>query len=275
MIDDVDNNARMGWMGGPTASSFGAAAVLWFVIAFGPGYLLATAVDPWRSLLDRVAVAPLLSFGIAFPLAAWAGAVGAPGSIWWAPVGLASRASVPPSPWRDEPGARHERGAHVAARRRTRIAIVGAVAVAVTAWLVALSLSTTGLGSVVPGTDGAIHGMVVTDMLRSGSMFSPLVGRYDLGSAGPACRRGTTGPADPVVPVRPACARGAHRHRHLGSVGAAGATDDPSVHLCGPRNRRAGAPDVGRRTSARRGFRSRGARPGLPVRLHVLGPRPR
>ena len=181
----------MGWMGGPTASSFGAAAVLWFVVAFGPGVLVATAIDPWRSLLDRVAVAPLISFGLAFPLAAWAGAVGTSGSVWWAPAGLlvasiVSAVVVARRTRRAPP----TRGAPP---RGTRIAVLVAVAVAVIAWVVALSLSTTGWGSVVPGTDGAIHGMVVTDLLRSGSMFSPLVGRYDLGSAGPDVAAGPLG----------------------------------------------------------------------------------
>jgi hypothetical protein len=71
--------------------------------------------------------------------------------------------------------------------------VLGALAVSVLAWLVALALSAPGWGAVVPGTDGAIHGMVVTDLLRSGSMFSPLIGRYDLASAGLPAATGPLG----------------------------------------------------------------------------------
>ena len=119
----------MGWMHEPTAVSFGVASVLWFFAAFVPGYLVATVVDPWRPALDRWAVAPLVSVGIAFPLAAGAGSVGIPGSIWWAPTGLlvvsvASTLVLTRRPRSDQAPVGWE-------LRRSRYAVVGATAVSV------------------------------------------------------------------------------------------------------------------------------------------------
>jgi len=181
----------MGWMREPSALSFAVASVLWLVAAFGPGYLLACVVDPWRSTLDRWAVAPALSFGVAFPLAAWSGAVGAPGSIWWAPSGLLVVSVVSALLLARRP--RAARAARTRARRTTRVAVLAAVGLSVLAWVVALSLSTPGWGAVVPGSDGANHGMFVTDLLRSGSMFDPLVGRLDLASPGTPAATGPFG----------------------------------------------------------------------------------
>lgn len=167
-------------MGEPTLAAFVVASVLWLVLAFVPGSLVVAAVDPWRPGLDRLAIAPLVSFGIGFPVAAWAGGVGLPGSVWWAPVSLAvvSVGSGAVLLRRRRGGA--TRGAAAPESRTTWLAVVGAVLAAALVWAVAISRSTSGWGAVVPGTDGATHGMVVADLIRTGSMFSSSVGRYDL-----------------------------------------------------------------------------------------------
>ena len=166
-------------MGEPTAAAFAVAAVLWLVVAFVPGALVVAAVDPWRPALDRLAIAPLVSFGIGFPVAAWAGAVGIRGSVWWAPAALAVASIVASCVLL---GRRRLRavGRPDPETRTTMLTTGGAVLAALVMWVVAISRSTPGWAAVVPGTDGATHGVVVADLIRSGSMFSPSIGRYDL-----------------------------------------------------------------------------------------------
>jgi hypothetical protein len=167
-------------MGEPTLAAFVIATSLWLVVAFVPGSLVVAVVDPWRPGLDRLAIAPLVSFGIGFPFSAWAGAIGVTGSVWWAPAALAV-ASI-------ASGAvlllrRRRRGAAGRADPETRTTLVatsGAVLAALVVWVVAISRSTPGWGAVVPNIDGGTHGIVVADLIRTGSMFSPSVGRYDL-----------------------------------------------------------------------------------------------
>ncbi len=181
----------MTWTGEPTASSFALAAVLWAVLATGPGWLVVTALDPRRPALDRAAIAPLVSIAIAFAVPSWLGVFGVPRPAVWAVPALAvsslaaagvmlrrSRArtysGTAATPWR----VRLERS-------RPTIVWVGlALGLALGLWILAIATSRPGFSLVIPNSDGNSHGLFVARILLTGSVDPRDIAVLDAASPG-------------------------------------------------------------------------------------------
>jgi len=184
-------------MGQPSAVAFGVAGLLWLLLCVLPGFLAVSALDPRRSALDRLAIAPLVSLGVGFAVAAWLGALHVPGSAWYAPASLGVVAVGSAIVIARRPRAVSWRRAWTPGRRRTWAVIGVALAIPLLLWTVAITISEPGWATVVPSSDGTTHGIVLTDILRGGSIYPPLLGRADLAVAGDP---GPVGPAGlPVV----------------------------------------------------------------------------
>ena len=184
-------------MGQPSAVAFAASGLLWLLLCVLPGYLAVTVLDPARSLLDRVAVAPLVSFGVGFAVAAWLGALRVAGSVWYATAALVLLGAGSASVLLRRPRERRWRESWTPSRRRTWIFVGGAIAVSVALWFVAITTAAEGWSSVVPSFDGVTHGMLLTDVLRGGSLYPPDGARDFLGLSA------ATGPAGVPVVVYP------------------------------------------------------------------------
>jgi hypothetical protein len=153
------------------------ALPLWLLVTSLPGFLIATALDPGRAVLERWAVAPAISVAVGFAAASVGGRLGGravPAAA--TALALASLVSL------------------LVVLRRPRIdrrptvtpaglVVVGVVAIALVAWFVVLGTSPTGWGSVLPNIDGSSHGVMVSRILASGSVDWPDVLRFDLAGA--------------------------------------------------------------------------------------------
>lgn len=158
----------MGWMGAPTALTFAAATLGWLLFGVLPGFLLASALAPGRSALDRLAVAPAVSIGVAYSVAAWTNVAGLSAAVPVAAasllvVALASATLLLRRRVTGGPGLWHDAGALRQA--------LPAVVLVVVIWVVAIATSTTAWGVVAPYTDGSTHGLLVVDILQSGRVL--------------------------------------------------------------------------------------------------------
>ena len=155
-------------MGAPTAATFLLALVGWLALGMGPGWLVATALTPSRSALDRLAVSPAVSLGIAYPAAAWTDRLGlsrAPAAALVALL-IASVASgafllrhrghgaAAPPPWRP-----------------SLAPVLLPLGVVVVLWVLVLWTSTPGWSAVVPNSDGNAHGLAVVEMIQHGRVM--------------------------------------------------------------------------------------------------------
>ena len=158
----------MGVLGDPSALTLAAAAVGWVVVGVVPGWLVASALAPHRSGLDRIAVAPAITIGIAYPAAAWCNRLGVHSARQAAMVALVlasataavvllrrRRAAAPAPPDRS------------ASLRAIRVPLVLMVAM----WIVAMATSDSRWGFVAPGSDGNAHGLVLVRILQSGDVL--------------------------------------------------------------------------------------------------------
>jgi hypothetical protein len=153
----------MGAMGAPTAATFLVALVGLLALGMGPGWLVATALTPSRSALDRLAVSPAVSLGIAYPAAAWTDRLGLPHAPGAALVALVTASAVS--------GAvllrRRGDGAGAPASWRPSLApVLVPLAVVVALWVLVLWTSTPGWSAVVPNSDGNTHGLLVVDLIQ-------------------------------------------------------------------------------------------------------------
>ena len=153
----------------PSAATFVAAAALWLLLGVVPGLLLATALDPDRAFLDRLAVAPLVSIATAFAGASWLGVVGVARPLdWVVPFLLVVSAAAALIVARR---ARSVGGSHwiAPARRRPSALLAAILVLAVVVWIVAISTSEPGWSMVLPNLDGNSHGFFLTRLLMTGS----------------------------------------------------------------------------------------------------------
>lgn len=155
----------MGWMGEPSALTFVAAAVGWLVVGVLPGLLLVTALTPSRSLLDRLAVAPAVSIGVAYPAAAWANVVGVDRAVAVAAVSLVL-ASVGSGVVLLRRSRRH--GLALRAGLRELRPLTWPVVLVVLLWVTAVPAASSGWGLVPPNSDGENHGLLVVQILQEG-----------------------------------------------------------------------------------------------------------
>ncbi len=175
----------MGAMGEPSAVGFAVSLVLWVVLGFGPGYLVATAVEPWRPALDRLAIAPLVSTAMAFASATWLGVLGVPRAVgWFVPVlvGVSFVAGAVVLRRHRSASSRATRATRVpwVRRRTTWLGLAALLGLSLVLWIVAISASTPGWSLVVPNSDGNSHGLMVARILLTGSADSRDVLFYDL-----------------------------------------------------------------------------------------------
>jgi len=160
---------------------WGAAALLWVVIAMVPGFLAATALAPRTSLLEKWAVSPLVSLGVAFAAAAWVDRV-RPGSglaaAGWALLLITAvsgavvlrrdrRIRLLPGRWRPE-----------------HTVLAAAVALAVAVDVLVLSRAGSSWGTVVPNWDGSAHGRLTGRILTTGSVDPNVVAATDFTAIG-------------------------------------------------------------------------------------------
>jgi hypothetical protein len=158
------------------AAAWAVALLAWFVIAMLPGFLVATAVRPSRSLVDRWAVSPLISIGVAFGTAAWVDWL-RPG--WGLPTAVvallvASSVSVVVCLRRDRRirlRPRHWTHSH------SMVTAAVVVSLAMDALVVGRAQGT--WGSVVPWYDGNAHGYFVARILLTHSVDPAVVSAYD------------------------------------------------------------------------------------------------
>ncbi len=185
-------------MGEPTAVTLAAAALGWLLLGVLPGWLVVSAVTPERSALDRLAVAPAVSLGLAYPAAAWANrlgiAVALPAAL--AALVLASTVSATVLLRRrraGEPGPLLD--------RTTLTAVRVPVLLVVLLWLTAMATSVAGWGLVAPNSDGNSHGLAVVALLQHGEVLGS--GGYPLGVHVVAALVGsaTSVPSALVVPL--------------------------------------------------------------------------
>jgi len=126
-------------MGQPSAVAFGVAGLFWLLLCVLPGFLAVGALDPRRSALDRLAIAPLVSFGVGFAVAAWLGALHVPGSVWYAPAALVALAVGSAIVIVRRPRARSWRDAWTPDRKRTWLVIGVALAICCSLWALAFT----------------------------------------------------------------------------------------------------------------------------------------
>jgi D-galactosaminyltransferase len=157
-----------------------AAVLLWPVVAMVPGYLTVSALQPRRAALDRWAVAPLASVGVAFVAAIWIDWL-RPGSGLGAAVAallLTSAIALV---------AMRRRGQRVFAmpRRWTRslAALVALMATSCVLGAAVVLRSAGGLATVVPNDDGNGHGSFVARILLTGSVDPVTVTTIDPSAA--------------------------------------------------------------------------------------------
>ena len=158
----------MGAMGDPSALTLVAAAVGWMVVGVVPGWMVASALAPHRSVLDRLVVAPAIAIGLAYSAAAWCNRLGVDSALQAAigALALASVASVVVLLRRRRSAAPAPLD-RAASLRSIRIPLVIVVAM----WVVAMATSVSGWGLVVPGSDGNSHGLLVVHILQSGDVL--------------------------------------------------------------------------------------------------------
>lgn len=171
----------MGVLGAPSAASFLVAVGLWVLVAWVPGILVAGALSPRLTLLQRLAVAPLISLGVGFSAGAWAQRAGAGDAVDIVLVALVVAtiaAAIVHVRRRSAPALRLRR----AVGDRSNQVVLAAVGAAVLQWMVAIALSVPGFSSVAPNSDGNAHGARVARMLLTGSVDPYVVNAFDLAS---------------------------------------------------------------------------------------------
>jgi hypothetical protein len=157
-------------------AAWAVALLAWFVIGMLPGFLVATALRPSASLVDRWAVSPLVSIGVAFGIAAWVDRF-RPG--WGLPSAVVAllaaslvslvvclrgvgRIALRPSRW-----------------TRSHAVVAGAVVVSLAMDALVVGRSRSAWGSVVPWYDGNAHGYFVARILLTHSVDPVVVSAYD------------------------------------------------------------------------------------------------
>jgi hypothetical protein len=158
----------MGAMGAPTAVTLVAATLGWLLVGVLPGWLVASAALPGRSPLDRLALAPAISVGLAYPTAAWVNRVGLDGALPAAATALvlASAAAMAVLVRRRRAG-----GPSTLADRESLRGLGPPLALVIGLWVVAIATSAAGWGAVPPGSDGSAHGLVTTSLIRTGEVL--------------------------------------------------------------------------------------------------------
>lgn len=166
----------MGLLANTGAAAWIAAGFLWPVVAMLPGYLVVSALQQRRMVLDRWAVAPLVSVAVAFVPAIWIDAF-RPGSGLAGAVGallLACVLSVV---------AMRRRGQRVfPIPRRWPRSLSALVALMTTSCVIGVAVvlrSAGGLATVVPNDDGNGHGAFVARVLLTGSVDPVVVTTID------------------------------------------------------------------------------------------------
>ncbi len=172
-------------LGDPSALTFVVSAVLWVLVAWVPGTLVVSAVFPLSTLLQRLAVAPLVSIGVGFSAGSWAGVVGLGRPVDVVLVALASVTLVCAVVVvrRDSPVPGRLRRA---AADRTNQVVGSAIGLVVVLWTVSIARSAPGLAAVAPNSDGNAHGARVARILLTGSLDPSAVNVFDLESASPS-----------------------------------------------------------------------------------------
>jgi len=166
----------VGLLANAGAGAWIAAWCLWPVVAMLPGYLVVSALQPRCSVLDRWAVAPLVSVAVAFVAAIWIDAV-RPGSGLAGAAAALLLASVL---------------AVVAVRRggrrvfpvparwpRSLSALVALMGASCVMGVAVVLRSAGGLATVVPNDDGNGHGAFVARVLLTGSVDPVVVTTID------------------------------------------------------------------------------------------------
>ena len=185
-------------MGDPTAVTLLFAAAGWLVLGVLPGWLVASAWSPGRALLDRLAVAPAISLGLAYSAAAWADRVGfaialpvallslAAASLFATIVLVRRRGSGAPGPL-----------AHRESMSALRIPVIFLLLL----WVAAMGTSAAGWSLVVPDVDGNTHGLFAVALLQDGKVLGfggyPLAAHLIAALVGSA----TSVPSALVVPL--------------------------------------------------------------------------
>jgi hypothetical protein len=164
----------------PGATTWALALVLLSLLAWVPGALVVAALRPESSLLDRVAVAPAVSIGIAATVGSYVerlrhGTGLAAAGAALAVMGLAAvipvarrgglRAVLVPRRWRP-----------------VHTVVASAIAASLVIDAVVIARSATGWGAVVPRIDGTTHGMYVGRILATGSLDPVVVTATDTAS---------------------------------------------------------------------------------------------
>ena len=157
-------------------AAWAVALLAWFVVCMLPGFLVATALRPEGSLVDRWAVSPLVSIGVAFGAAAWVDRL-RPG--WGLPSAIVALLAV--SFVSLAVCLRRDRRIDLRPRAWTRNHAVVATAFVVSLAMDALVVgrSRSSWGSVVPWYDGNAHGYFVTRILLTHSVDPVVVSAYD------------------------------------------------------------------------------------------------
>ncbi len=159
---------------------------------------MTSAVTPARSALDRLAVAPAVSIGLAYPAGAWANRLGFAVALQvaLAVLLLASIGAGAVLLRRRREGAAgplHDRGTLTAVRFPLLLVTL--------LWLVAMATSEAGWGLVAPNSDGNTHGLLTVSLLQHGEVLG--FGGYPLGVHVVAALVGvvTSVPSALVVPL--------------------------------------------------------------------------
>ena len=185
-------------MGDPTAATLLCAAVGWVVAGVVPGWLVASAWSPGRALLDRVAVAPAISLGLAYSAAVWVNRLGFAVALQAALISLAaaSLAATVTLVRRRRSG-----GAGPLAHRDSLVAVRIPLVLALLPWVVAMGTSAAGWSLVVPDVDGNTHGLLAVALLHDGTVLG--FGGYPLAAHLVAALVGsaTSVPSALVVPL--------------------------------------------------------------------------